>query len=602
MKTKVLLDSNKFDEFLEKASMADYVAIDTEAVSDIRDSRGYCMGVSLAFPFRDELSRSIYSTYMPFRHSLGDVYGKDSLAKLKEVIENANLVIFHNAKFDIVSLGTLGIHYENNFYDTMLMAHMINENWMSKALDWLTINVLGEPGKLREPALEDFIKKFGWEDIPSFLMYEYSEHDAKMTLNLFETLYPMFVKQGFDGELWNIEQDWVRLLIKIESHGIRIDQHLAKKEYDRGIARMADIVEELGGINPASRLDLERLLILELGLPVMEYTPQNRVSFSKKAMDAYELLLSDLGDNPTARLVLEFRGYQKTVGSNYHAYLELLSPDGRLRPNFKIHGTVTGRLSCEKPNLQQIPRISDKPWNGRLKEVFIPASGCQLWELDYKNLELRLAAAYAKQENLLSILNNPEADVFTEMSQQLGLTRYETKTLSYMILYMAGNDKISQRFGVPYQRAKNMREHFLKIYPGFMKMTNMATGAARQNGYVKYWTARRRHFEDRDKVYMAFNAVIQGGAFEIVKRRMLAVNAAFPDVPMILQVHDSVVLEIPTGLEDTILPQVVSIMEDVGDEFGVKFYVDVHRWGTEVQWQPKKDVSTNSSQVNAPFV
>lgn len=601
MRNKVLLDSNKYDELLEKLQLAEYVSIDTEDADDIRDSRGYCMGVSLAFSLRDELSSSTYSAYLPFRHNMGDNYGKDFIPKLKYAIEKAKCIIFHNAKHDIVALKTLGINYSGKFYDTMLMAHMINENWMSKALDWLTINLLGKPGKLREPAFVDFIEKFGWDMVPSFLMYDYSEHDAVMTLDLFAYLLPLFKEQGFDGELWEIEQKWTRLLIKIESRGIRIDQHLCKIEAERGTKRMAAIVEELGGLNPSSRLDLERLLILELGLPVMEYTPRNEPSFNKRAMEQYELLLRDMGDNPTARLVLEFRCYQKTVGSNYRAYLELLSPDGRLRPNFKIHGTVTGRLSCEKPNLQQIPRISNKPCNGRLKSAFIPASGYMLWELDYAQLETRLGAAYANEKELLKIFNEGNRDIFGEMSSALGMSRHDTKTLNYMILYTAGVKKVARQFGVSNDRAAAIRTNFYRTYPGFLKMTNLAASTAVRQHYVKYWTGRRRHFDrPKDEGYKAFNAVIQGGAFEIVKRRMIAVDEAFPDLRMLLQIHDSIVIEVPIGQEDLILPQIKAIMEDVSSEFRVKFKVEIKKWGEESKWEPKKDVSTILSPISVP--
>src|SRR4249919_2081498 len=109
MKETVILDSASYSELLEKANEAKYLAVDTETTTDdIRDGSGYCMGVSLSFRFSTELSRGVYSAYFPFRHMVGDNYGKDELALLKDVLESANCIIFHNAKFDLVSLGTLG--------------------------------------------------------------------------------------------------------------------------------------------------------------------------------------------------------------------------------------------------------------------------------------------------------------------------------------------------------------------------------------------------------------------------------------------------------------------------------------------------------------
>jgi len=602
MKDQVLLTSADFEFLIHSLEGAEYVALDTETtINDLRDGRGYCLGSSVSFPFETEIQRGRMSTYLPFKHALGDNYGPVHLAKLKEVVEKQNCIIFHNAPHDLFSLRTLGINYRGKFYDTLLMAHMVNENWPSKALDWLTQNVLGADGKLREPAFKDFIKKFGWNGLPSNLVYEYAVHDSDMTLDLFEYLLPMFIEQGFDGEIWEVEQRWVRLIMKMEQSGIKIDQELCAEQIELGKETMATIVAELG-LNPSSRLDLERLLLLELSLPVMEWTPQGKPSFTKKAMQAYELLLSDLGDNKTAQMVLEFRGWQKTVSANYQSYMNLISPDGRLRPHFKIHGTTTGRLSCEKPALQQIPRVSDKPWNGRLHQAFIPQPGYLLWELDYSQLELRLAAAYAKEKRLLDIFNADEdRDIFTEMAKDLNFTRHDTKTLTYMILYTAGIDKISKVWKVSQTRAKDIRTKFMRTYPGFQRMTNMASAVAARQHYVKYWTGRRRHIEHRDEAYKAFNAAIQGGAFEIVKRRMIAIDDAMPDLRMLLQIHDSIVVEIPEGQETVLLPQIQAIMEDTPKEFGVRFKVEVKKWGGE-KWTPTDIVSTSSSLTSVPSV
>lgn len=139
-------------------------------------------------------------------------------------------------------------------------------------------------------------------------------------------------------------------------------------------------------------------MIDELKLPVVKRSPKTGApSFDKEAMTIYDEMLEHR-DNPTANLIKQYRGWQKSVTSNYLPYVELLSLDGRLRPNYKLHGTKTGRMSCEKPNLQQIPRVSNKPWNGKMKAAFIPEDDFELWEFDYSQLELRLGTAYAKKK------------------------------------------------------------------------------------------------------------------------------------------------------------------------------------------------------------
>jgi DNA polymerase-1 len=286
-------------------------------------------------------------------------------------------------------------------------------------------------------------------------------------------------------------------------------------------------------------------------------------------------------DDDRASLILEYRGYQKTVSSNYKPYLELLSPDGRLRPNYKMHGTVTGRLSCEKPNLQQIPRVSEKPWNGRLKQAFIAEPGFTLWEADYSQLELRLAAAYARETELLEIFNSGR-DVFTEMARDLNMARHDVKTLTYTIQYGGGITRIKNVFGVSVEKAAEIKDDYFERYPGFRKMSQQASSVCRRQGFIRLWSGRRRHFADpQNEAHKAFNSVIQGGAAEIVKHTMLRLSETVDsdDCRMLLQVHDSVVFEIRNGMEDAYLPKIKEVMEAVEPDFGVHFAVDVHKWG-----------------------
>lgn len=570
------MDHGTFRRILDCFASADYVAIDTEANGgDIRDERGFAMGVSVACRMGKE--GPIVSAYFPFRHESDNLPAR-YLTELGECLANLNCVVFHNAKFDLVSLGTLGIHITGKFYDTMLMAHMVNENWQSKGLDWLSKELLKDPGKNNEH-VKGWAKAWGWHTIPAAMMAPYAKNDAELTLRLFEYLLPDFQEQGFDGDLWAIEQQFTRLLVKMEGRGIKIDTHLCRSMADHGRQRMAIIAEELAA-NPGSPNDLTSLLIDELGLPIYKRTPQGKPCFDKEAMAQYEEALAEI-DSPVATLILEYRGWQKAVSASYEAYLNLISPDGRLRPNYKIHGTSTGRLSCEQPNLQQIPRVSNKPWNGKLKSAFIPAPGYELWEADYGQLEFRLGAAYAQEEDLLDAFSDPERDVFTEMATELGMARQDVKTLTYTLQYGGGVNRLSNVFKVSPGRATAIRDDYFARYPGFRTATQNAATAVKRRGYVKYWTGRRRHFAyGEEESHKAFNAVIQGGAAEIVKRTMLRLEEEVdgPDCRMLLQVHDSVVFEIKTDKVDEYVPKIKKVMEAVEPDFGVRFVVDCHRW------------------------
>lgn len=578
-------ECHDFDNFFALASISEHLAVDTETTglgpdNDIRDGRGYCQGVSVAFR---GLSGKLHSAYFPFRHVVGANLDKGILLKLKELIENHPCVVMHNAKYDIVSLATLGIKQVGFFYDTMLIAHLLNENLFSKELDYLAKIYLHDEGKKKS---EEFLlfQKNGWIRIPSFIMAEYAAYDTDLTLRLLEFLLPKFKEESLE-ETWDHKQKFLRLIIKMESRGITINQDLATRQGKKGRFMLDDLANELG-FNPGSSKQIGVFLCEELGLPVVKRTPNGNPCFDKWAMEIYEEILDRTNDD-RARLILEYRGWQKATTSCYEPYVLLCSPDGRLRPGYKLHGTVTGRLSCEKPNLQQIPRKGEKAWNGDMKSCFIPEEGFTLWEADYSQLELRLGAAYAKEKSMLEIFADDSRDIFSEMAERLGMERFVVKTMTYTIQYGGGATRLSQVFGVSMEEGAKLKDDYYAAYPGIASITRMAAVKCKAQRYLKLWSGRRRHFQrPSEESHKAFNSIIQGGAADIVERTMLRLDEAVDsdDCRMLLQVHDSVVFEIRNGMEAAYLPRIRTVMEDVSPDFGVVFRVDIHRWGTDDSW------------------
>lgn len=549
----------------------DYItAVDTEGT--LNHPFSMTMGVST--------STALYAEYFPVGHRIGQNIPLQEVEQLNKRLQSAPVLVFHNAKHDLRALRNIGCDFTGKFYDTMLMGHMINENMPSKGLDYMSKAYGGQP-KNRSQEMTDIIKCLGWEFIPVDTMYPYAANDAFITEELFYKLLPEFKRQQFDGELWDIEQKFTHLIAKMEDTGILVDQDLAQRELERGLGVMHGIKEELG-FNPSSPTELGKFLIDELRLPVVKRSKKtNKPSFDKESMKVYDELLLQR-DDKRASLILTYRGWLKTTSSNYRPYLERLEQDGKLHPSFKIHGTRTGRLSCENPNLQQIPRMSENDWNGALKKVFIVERGRRAWELDYSQLEFRLGAAYAKEEKLLEIFNDPTRDVFNEMALELGLNRNATKTLNYTIQYGGGVQRISTVFGISPQAARAIIDNYYEKYPGLRRVSRYAEEQCRSNGYVRYWTGRRRHFDNVTKdAHKAFNAVIQGGAFEIVKRAMIRADEAGlinDECRLDLQVHDSVRLDIEEGKEHIYIPEWKDIMESTEKDFGVKFHVEAKEW------------------------
>lgn len=587
-KGTILLSEVDVESFLRYAMLCPVLGCDFESNGqDVRDGRGYTQGVSLAYSF--SATEVPTSHYFPFRHQFGFNYGPDVVEQLRALFSARGAAglatVWHNAKGDLHSAENAGFDL-GNYYCTMMMATAIREEYpFSKSLEECSKHYLKDDGKKMTPELLSLIKRFGWGAVPSEMMYGYAAHDAALTLRLFYALKDRWDREGLDSTYWPNKRGTIRVVNTMERRGIRVDVELCSKLAAIGQMQM-DEVRELLQLNPASTKDLKVLLLDVLKLPIVKTTDKGNPSFDKEAMKIYDQILERRSGDATADYIKTFRGWQKAVSSCYVPYQELLSPDGRLRCNYKLHSTKTGRFSCEVPNLQQIPKTSDKPWNGDVKRAFIARDGYTLFEADYSQLELRLGTAYGRDPELLEEFANPDGDIFQEMSRALGMSRQDTKTFVYSVQYGAGLKRISDVFGVDASRASQMRNDYYSAYPGFRKATNLAAATTKAQGRVKLWSGRYRHFDyPANSAHKAFNSVCQGGGADIMEatmRRLFDEVDNEQDCRMLLQVHDSIVFEIKDSVADTVLPEIKRIMEDVdgstGFNFGVRFAVDCHRW------------------------
>ena len=556
-------------------AMADapYIAVDTETTGfDVKTGKDYLTGISIAYRLGP---LGIFSAYFPLRHESDNLPVDETLALLKPILRD-KILIFHNRKFDLFSLKTIGItEFNAMHYDTILMAHIVNEEWPSKQLDWLGKKLLKQGKDRDEIELWTKKMKLGWASVPPNIMEPYAKQDAEITLQLFEIFSGDFQREDLT-DLWPDEVAFNTTLYTMESEGVGVNIPFCEKKVAIGEERM-DSIESILSFKVSSNKELGEFFFDELKMPVLKLTPGGKPSLDKHVMEDYEDML-EASDNPVASLVLEYRGWQKSVSSLYRPMLEL-NDNGLVRCNFKQHGTKTGRLSCEKPNLQQIPRKTDKEWNGDARQAF--NAGDDEFDLigyDYSQLELRLATSYGQEHRLIEEFLKDDADPFTAYSQIIGATRQETKTFFYANIYGAGVSKIAYTLGRPIDETKEIHDRFLSSIPGINRASRRAADLANSRGYVRYWTGRRRHFPYRENTYRAFNSILQGGAAELVKQAMLKMRQIEnDDIKMVLQIHDEIVFKVRRGTLDRYDSRIREIMTDF-PQFGVRFAVESKVW------------------------
>lgn len=554
---------------------ADEIAIDTETTGlNVRNGVDYLMGVCF--------STKGLMGYIPFRHQTDNV-SFHWIEHLFSLLANKPLV-WHNRKFDWHSIRTLGVDptiLQGPQFDTLIIAHLIDEELPSKELNFLAKRFLKDQ-KADGDEIHKLGEIYGWKSIPPDVMAPYGSYDADLTRRLKDVLWPKLVAQGLQSVYWDTESPFTGLLYKMEQRAVGINRPLASTLAERGQSRM-DTIQRSLRFNPASTLDLGRYLLDELGLPVIALTPKGKPSFNKHAMEEYDEILQ-ASDNPTAKLISEYRGWQKAVSSLYLPILEKAGPDGRLRTEFKQHGTVTGRLSASNPNLQQVPRGSDKPWNGSAKACFNSGrEGYLLYGWDYSQIELRLAAAYGRETTLLTEFDKAESDPFRVYCEILFGSfsdegRQHTKTFFYANLYGAGVEKINATLGWTLPRTQPVYNKFKQSIPGITEIARRVNDLMKAQGYVSYWDGRRRHIRNKSESHKAWNSVIQGGAAQLVKKAMLRVEEfSDDDCYPVLTVHDEITFIVRKEALQDYEPKITKAMTDF-PEFPVKFAVEGKEW------------------------
>jgi len=395
--------------------------------------------------------------------------------------------------------------------------------------------------------------------------------------------------------LWEREMENIDIFRTMERRGVKINLDLAKQEIAVGEGRMNQLKKELNGYNPRSNKDLKTLLIDEMKLPVLpeHMTPAGQPSFDKNAMKTYEAILAN---NPeyssgqwgsVAQNILEYRGWGITLALCYKKFVELVSPDGRLRCNYKIHGTRSSRTSCENPNLQQVPKLDDKDpkiWQRNIKRVFEAEEGYTLVQVDVNQGEMRLATGYARQPYLMETFQW-NRDMWGQMVAELNRPKSACKTLTYAKMYGAQRNKLRLILGG--DDPDQFITDWEKAHDKIVAFSKQVQKTAESRKYIHLWTGRIRHLPGGDNgPRLAFNSLLQGGLAEIVKSGMIRLSREVDnedECRMLLMVHDSVIFEIKTEYLEQYIDLIKSVFSRVEDEknWDVPFDVTEEFWGKD---------------------
>jgi DNA polymerase-1 len=281
--------------------------------------------------------------------------------------------------------------------------------------------------------------------------------------------------------------------------------------------------------------------------------------------------------------ILAYRRLAKLKNTYIDALPPLVNPrTGRIHPTFHQLGAATGRLSATQPNVQNIPIRT--PEGVRIREAFVPAEGRLLVSADYSQVELRILAHYSQDESLIDAFRRGEDIHRRTAAEVAGIApdrvddeqRARAKAVNFGIIYGSSAFGLSRQLGIAAGEAQETIDAYFARYRGVRRFLDETIEAARERGFVTTLLGRRRYLPDlasRNRTLrqaaerMAVNSVIQGTAADLIKKAMVAVDAALESEAgrprMILQVHDELVFEVGEREAGGLAPRVKAWMEQV---------------------------------------
>lgn len=571
-------------------SSAREIAIDTET-TDLHPMKAELVGIGLCI-------RSGHAYYIPTSSSLTI---KTILSILKPILENPAIgFIGHNIKYDLHILKNYDIEIKNIYFDTMLASYLINSQSHRHGLDRLCLELLG---KTKIP-IEDLIgqgkQQRSMKDVSLDLITNYCCEDVDYTFRLKE----LFHKQLENQKLWdvfvNIEMPLLPVLASMERHGIYVD---TEKLYEMSIDLNTQITllqeeiftETKEEFNLNSPKQLGHILYDKLGIK-----PPSKKGASEYSTSAS--VLESLQDAyPICKKILTYRGLEK-LRSTYVESLpeQILKKTGRIHCTFNQSVAATGRLSCQDPNLQNIPTRTEE--GKKIRYAFKPAPGYSFLSADYSQIELRILAHLSQDSSLMQafingedihsftaslVFNIPQKEVTKEM-------RHLAKAVNFGILYGQQSFGLSQQLGISMQEASRFINTYFERYPKIKSFLESCKQKAHESGLATTFTGRQRPLLDIHSKNpalraaaerLAVNTPIQGAQADIIKLAMIEIHKHLLASPhlgsMILQIHDELIFEVPDDSLDETKSLVKGIMERIVS-LSVPLTVDVaigKNWG-----------------------
>ncbi len=484
--------------------------------------------------------------------------------EFRTVLENDNIVkIGQNLKYDIQVLKKYNLKVAGPFFDTML-AHYLIDPETRHNMDVLAENYLHyTPVSISTLIGKKGSKQGNMRDVEVEKVVEYAGEDADITLQLKHVLAKE-LKDNHQKLFDEVEIPLVEVLSDMEYYGVNIDVEALEAmslELREASAKVQQEIFDIAGeeFNIASPKQLGEILFDKLKL-----VEKPKKTKTGQYATGEEILSKLAKEHEIADKIMEFREYQKLKSTYVDALPKMVSPnDGRVHTDYRQAVAATGRLSSNNPNLQNIPIRTAK---GReIRKAFIPRDKDHtLISADYSQVELRIVAAFSKDESMIEAFKNGRDIHATTASKVFKVSleevepgmRRKAKEVNFGIIYGISAFGLGQNLSISRTEAKEIIDAYFEEFPAIKRYMDNAINDARERGYAETLLGRRRYLRDINSRNMtvrgfaernAINAPIQGSAADIIKIAMINIHKWMNEEKlkskMILQVHDELVFD-----------------------------------------------------------
>lgn len=516
--------------------------------------------------------------------------------------------VLHNAKFDCRFLLThLNIEASPHVdEDTMLMHYVLDERIGTHGLKMLARRRLGLPEY--ESAIHALLPKAAstYKLVPPPVLHLYAAQDVCYTLRLYDRLQTELECHPLSEGLTNVYRFLIRAenaFIDIENAGIYMDLDAIDAAEEDFRTELAFLLSELRArvgndkFNPGSAKQVAAFLYDVRGYPEVRLFKNHKPRATSR--EALDKLLAKFPSDTFLTTLIKYRELSKIL-STYVVKMRSQTYGGRLHTDFKLHGTVTGRLSAAKPNVQNIPRTTKNKYAAQIRNFFTATPGWIMVGADYKSAELRVATLYSHEKFWKDAFERG-VDVHSEMCKALfgpNFTkehRMIAKMMVFGLLYGRGAASIAVERGWSTAQAKDTMRKFFKNVPNADRWLKQTRELAISQGYLTTPMGRMRRFGLVNEVNLgsvssqAVNFPISSFASDCCLNAFLDMHDWFKASGKgrcLMVIHDAIYVECPVQHEEEVSAKLGEIMRAsmqklIDDEF-VTLEVDLHsgmRWG-----------------------